>query len=361
MATVTKSIGTNSRDYSTISAWEADLANSAIYSSGDEAVGECYNDSTFDEAFNIDDTGPAFGLSSITLKANSSDKHDGTPDSGVKITYSGSFSEYSPVFKVSYTQATYGSNLVKIEDLEFADITISTDTNVAVIGLGVNCTIMSRCLINNIVHAGAGNRTFYVFGGEGQNGSTIQNTMIFNCGKTATGSSSIGRVQALNSNSAAVYKNLTIHSMYDNTPTAGSYGGFKGTYTNTIITGCDFDFRSQTGSSSNYNLSSDSTAFGANSRTNISTHRIYVSTTKGSEDLHLKDGSPALRKGQNIGTSNDVQKDIDGVDRDTSGSVDWDIGAHQCGSCSISLQNKALIGKMKLNSTGLGSFSITGD
>ena len=48
MPTITKSIGTDSRDYSTIAAWEADLANSAIYSSGDEAVGECYNDSTFD-------------------------------------------------------------------------------------------------------------------------------------------------------------------------------------------------------------------------------------------------------------------------------------------------------------------------
>ena len=86
MPTITKSIGTNSRDYSTISAWEADLANGAVYSSGDEAVGECYNDSVFDESFNIDDTGPAYGLSSITLKANSSDKHDGPEGSGVKVT-----------------------------------------------------------------------------------------------------------------------------------------------------------------------------------------------------------------------------------------------------------------------------------
>ena len=49
MATVTKSIGTSSRDYSTITAWESDLSDGTIYSSGDDAVGECYKDSTFSE------------------------------------------------------------------------------------------------------------------------------------------------------------------------------------------------------------------------------------------------------------------------------------------------------------------------
>ena len=47
MATVTKTIGTGSRDYSTITAWEADLDTGSIYSSGDDAVGEVYNDSSF--------------------------------------------------------------------------------------------------------------------------------------------------------------------------------------------------------------------------------------------------------------------------------------------------------------------------
>ena len=43
MATVTKSIGTASRDYSTITAWEASLSDTNIYSAGDDAIGECYN------------------------------------------------------------------------------------------------------------------------------------------------------------------------------------------------------------------------------------------------------------------------------------------------------------------------------
>ena len=49
MATVTYSIGTSGRDYSTVTSWEADLDNGALYSSGDDAVGECYNDSAFSD------------------------------------------------------------------------------------------------------------------------------------------------------------------------------------------------------------------------------------------------------------------------------------------------------------------------
>ena len=39
MATVTKTIGTSSRDYSTIVAWEADLSDDSIYADTNDAVG----------------------------------------------------------------------------------------------------------------------------------------------------------------------------------------------------------------------------------------------------------------------------------------------------------------------------------
>ena len=50
---VTKTIGTSSRDYSTIAAWEADLSDASIYSNNDDAVGVCYNDSSFNETVTI--------------------------------------------------------------------------------------------------------------------------------------------------------------------------------------------------------------------------------------------------------------------------------------------------------------------
>ena len=89
MATVTKSIGATSRDYSTIAAWEADLSDTDIYASGDNAAGDCYADSDFTE--NVDISG-TFDLSSITLTAAFPDRHDGTAGSGVVIKPSGTSS-----------------------------------------------------------------------------------------------------------------------------------------------------------------------------------------------------------------------------------------------------------------------------
>ncbi len=84
MATVTKSIGTSSRDYSTITLWEADLDDTLIYSSGDDAVGECYNDSAFDETVEING-GLTVGLNTFTLTAATGEQHDGTEGTGVRI------------------------------------------------------------------------------------------------------------------------------------------------------------------------------------------------------------------------------------------------------------------------------------
>ena len=111
MTTVTKTIGSaGGRDYSTITAWEADLGGSS-YSSGDDAVGECYNDSTFDESFTIDD-GSFSKVDTIKLKAASGQEHDGTPDSGVKITYSGTIGDEVAIWNVAYTSGTHGEKKV---------------------------------------------------------------------------------------------------------------------------------------------------------------------------------------------------------------------------------------------------------
>ena len=85
MAIVTKSIGSDvSRDYATITLWEADLDDGVIYSSGDDAVGECYNDGPFDESVTINGGGTV-GLNSVTLSAASGERHDGTAGTGARI------------------------------------------------------------------------------------------------------------------------------------------------------------------------------------------------------------------------------------------------------------------------------------
>ena len=86
-ATVTKTIGTASRDYSTITLWEADLDNTTPYDAGDDAVGEIYNDSAFDEEPAINGGG-TIGLNSIILTVASGNRHDGTAGTGARIVIS---------------------------------------------------------------------------------------------------------------------------------------------------------------------------------------------------------------------------------------------------------------------------------
>ena len=91
MATVTKTIGTSSRDYSTISAWEADLSDASIYSNGDDAVGEMYADSTFTGNTVTIDGGTSIGgssgqdLNSVKLTVATASRHDGTAESGALL------------------------------------------------------------------------------------------------------------------------------------------------------------------------------------------------------------------------------------------------------------------------------------
>ena len=331
MATVTKSIGTTGRDYSTITAWEADLSNGAVYNSGDSAVGECYNDSTFDESFEIDDTGFAAGLTDITLRAHSSAKHDGTPDSGVKVTYTGSISNEVGVYRITYDQVTYGSDKVVIEDIEFADTSNSASVNVHFIDAGSQKLIIRRCLIHSI-RQGSASKNLYIFGGD-TTAPKAYNCMIFNCGKTPTGGSTSGRMQAfyVASSNSQIY-NCTIHNIFDNTAAAEAYGIFDGTVRNCIVTNVDSCYRS--GANEQYSISSDTTADHSTSLANRDPLTIFVSTIQGSEDLHLKSGASALRRGNDLGTSGGVEKDIDGYDRDANNSY-WDMGADQCHACQI--------------------------
>ena len=328
MATVIKSIGSG-KDYSTIAAWIVSLSD-GTYSSGDDVIGELY-DSSYDEAFNIGDAPFSIGaLSSVTLRANSAYKHDGTPDSGVKIIYSGSVSDSDAPYKVSYNSSTYGEYKVKIEDIEFADFNHSANVHVYGFMLSEKTTIMSRCLVDNFTSSSLSTKRFRIFK---QGKPRIQNCMIFNCGKTYSAGGVSANVQVFNldNDGAAKVYNSTAYNIFDSSANT-VWGAFYGEYINTIIVDAGVCFRAVSGSGSSNNISGDSTAPGANSITTKSAGSLFVSTIQGSEDLHLIALSSALRKGLDLGTSYDIQYDIDEYDRDASGSA-WDIGADQCDSC----------------------------
>ena len=54
----------------------------------------------------------------------------------------------------------------------------------------------------------------------------------------------------------------------------------------------------------------------------------FVSTTAGSEDLHITADSVCVDAGTDLGTAGGSQTDINGRDRDASADT-WDIGAHE--------------------------------
>ena len=124
-----------------------------------------------------------------------------------------------------------------------------------------------------------------------------------------------------------VYNNISMGTSHSGTGTAVDYYG----QSNTSYT------------ASNY--TSDATAEGDNYQRDQSAADTFVSIAGGSMDLHLKNGSNALRAGKDAGTTETVtgrrmpyspyvwDVDINGRSRDTEGD-DWDIGAHQCEDCS---------------------------
>jgi len=342
MATVIRSIGSG-KTYSTIATWIVSLSD-GTYSSGDDIIGELY-DSSYNETFNIGDAPFSTGsLNSVTLRANSAYKHDGTPDSGVKIIYSGSVSDGSAPYIVSYNSATYGDYKVKIEDIEFADFNHSTDVHAYGFLLSEKTTIMSRCLVNNFSSGAGPTKIFRVF----RHGKPrIQNCMVFNCGKLTVAGGVSANVQAFNldnSVEARVY-NSTVYNIFDSSYNT-VWGAFYGEYINTIIVDAGVCFRLVTGSSNSNNLSGDYTAPGGYPVVNKTAITLFVSTIQGSEDLHLIPFAQALRKGTNLGTTYDIQLDIDSYNRDASSSS-WDIGADQCDSCktsSVKANNKLSLG-----------------
>ena len=90
-------------------------------------------------------------------------------------------------------------------------------------------------------------------------------------------------------------------------------------------------FQSTASATVAYNLSSDTSATGTGSLTSKSSANQFVSTTGGSENLHLVTGADAKNAGTDLGTSpSGVEVDIDGLDINADASNDpWDMGADE--------------------------------
>ena len=337
------------RAFSTITLFEAmiDDASPTLFGTTDDVVGELHADSNFTDAtVNFSDKQ---SLSSVTLSVYEDDRHDGTAESGAL---------WKPTTGSGHNQGIIRINIDNMT-VEWLDISFdsldSTNSNKAIVLAGTN----DDCIIrNNLIHDKNGNPgstgpiiIHTIAAGASSDTLTIQNNIIYNLVETSNDTA-----QAINTNqwsgTANIYNN-TIYNIDAQGTDKQTWGIVYGNVASAVVNvknnivakmvadGVGSNERayqkfnaSSTENASN-NLSDDTTttaaykAPGSDSLQDQTLSEIdFVSTTGGSEDLHIDENSVCRQAGVDLGTTNSVNIDIDGFDRDSNGVV-WDIGADQ--------------------------------
>lgn len=337
MATVVKTLGTaGGRDHSTWALWEADLDDDTPYDAGDDAVGDGYADSDFTAGIPTFDGGDTLGLASATLQAASGQEHDGTADTGVivvtgvdtwHLAASSPDLDLSIIFIEWQGVDTTGPDTGSINITEKLDGNISIRNNLFHEFKG---TVDAKSVIKQ-----AGNPNPNVF--------HILDNIFYDIATTGTGATARAVLITGGFSGGVQVMNNTAHDVSGTSTAdhAGFYGSWDKTnnkFQNCIATnvlnagdGDGLCYRSPgtTNATESHNAASDTTANGTGSIDSITTADQYVSTTGGSEDLHLKSGSDGIDAGTDLVTTpNGVEIDINGRNRDSEGDT-WDMGAHE--------------------------------
>ena len=325
MTTVTMDIGISwyyeGRDYSSISAWEADLDDSTFYSDGDDAVGDCYDDGDFAEKVGInngdDIDGIGDSLNSITLKAATGEGHDGTSceSVGVKITGDILNPTGTSIFR---THTVLPGGIIIYDILLHSTHAIG---NGLILGDSANATNTD---LRRLIHKAEGGRySYFIY-------SLGGTTRISNC--VGYGGADYGLQGAFTaappSSDSFIYNNT-----FDSAGTNGivtydpSYGDYN--IRNNICTRSGTaDFDVDAGHTEDYNLASDTSPVGVNSLESKTAADQFVSITGGAENFLLKDGADAIDAGVDLGSGNEFEIDIVGYDRHAGGIV-WDMGSNE--------------------------------
>jgi hypothetical protein len=340
------------RAFSTITLFEAmvDDASPTYWGTTDDVVGECHADSNFtDNTVNFSNKQ---SLASVKLTVNSDDRHDGTAESGVLWKPTTGSGHEQGIIRVAIDNLT-----VEWLDISMASLD-STNTNKVVALMGTNDDFILR---NMLIHDKYGNPgatgphlIHTNLAGASGDTLTIQNNIIYDIVETNNDST-----VALNLNkwagTANVYNN-TIYKLTCNGSSKTSTGIIFGN-SSTCVANIKNNIISLLGGNGTkrayWKNGASSTANTANNLSDDTSHATYdaedmaqslndassligktlaeisfVSTTVGSEDLHIDTDSVCLEAGVDLGTTNEANIDIDGVDRDATG-VTWDIGADQ--------------------------------
>ena len=356
------------RAFSTITFFEAmvDDSSPSYWGSSDDVVGECHADSNFTD--NTVNFSQKQSLASVKLTVHEDDRHDGTAESGVLWKPTSGSGHDQGILRVAIDSFT-----AEWLDISMASLD-SANTNKAIVLTGTN----DDCIIRNmLIHdkygdpGTAGPKGVQCIGaGASSDTLTIQNNIMYELVETNNDSST-----AVNVNAWTGIANLYNNTIYKVT-SAGSTKAVAGfvfglqassvtNLKNNIVSLLAADGASTNLRGYNYRNAS-ATANTANNLSDDTCHATYdaedmgqslndasaligktlaqidfVSTVVGSEDLHIDTDSVCREEGVDLGTTNEVNIDIDGVDRDATG-VTWDIGADQASTVAGSA-GKALL------------------
>lgn len=303
--TVTKTVGTSSRNYSTISLWVSGETGNLV--SLDEVhKGEAYNDSGFDENVLIDlSTTDSTRYMWLTTANNSTDRHDGTASQGANLT------------------AATGEPMVLDDSYTIFEWFVvknwgSGSSEKVGVQAGTNDGIRIQY---NVLDGGTSPHDTASGIQVTRDNEFVYNNIVMNLTGTTGG---IAVAQDTNADNV-IYYNNTVYNVrigfgFLNSATDGDAR-------NNIALTCSSACYSGTfHSNSNYNMASDTSAPGANSLQSKTAANNFTTTTSGSEDLHLKAGADAINVASDLsGTFTD---DIDAETRPT-GANTWDMGADE--------------------------------
>tara|TARA_R110000751_G_scaffold198763_1_gene303546 strand:- start:176 stop:1579 length:1404 start_codon:yes stop_codon:yes gene_type:complete len=336
------------RAFSTITLFEGmvDDASPTYWGSSDDVVGECHADSPFTDSRVYFTTKQS--LASVTLTVYETDRHDGTASSGVVIRPTAGSGHDNAIIDVNIDNF-----IIEWIEIDLGSLD-STNTNKAVQLRGTNDDNIIR---NNLIHNKGGNAgtnglfmIHTVGAGSSSDTLSILNNIIYNIVETTDDSSS-----AININqwqgTVNIYNNTVYNIESDNSAStkpaiafrynghANQVANVKNNIASKLVADTAAEHRAYwdvgTGTSNvDYNLSDDTTnatyeAQGTNRIIDATAAQIdFLSIGVGTENLHLNTDSVCREAGVDLGTTNEVNIDIDGVDRDAT-DVTWDMGADQ--------------------------------
>ena len=313
-----KTIGSASRNYTTIALWETGEQGTLTT----EEQGTLYKDSTFTisatQAINGSTTTSSYFMH-LTVAA--SERHNGTRATGVIIDCNSAdisginmSDDYTVLDWIDITRCN-----------QSARASIITSGAEAVIGL-----VIQNAIVRDFNPATAVTVSGFRFGTDATVSTiTIRNSIFYANGSTGT-RVCVGS-EGTNLGDTVTVQNVTAHGC-----TSGLKDNGKSTMaiTNTIAMANTTDFSLTAGptpaSTQDRTISSDATGDDKCTGTcyiSKTTANQFVSTTSNSENFHLKSGSDAINTGTNL--SANFTNDIDNQLRPSAVYNPWDIGADE--------------------------------